>query len=424
MKRQSLQLFLILATLSLAGVIVIQIFWLQKAYSLKEKQFNQSIHIALQKVAEDILAYNNNNSNLINPVKQTASNHFVIMVNDEIEPPILEKLIKNELEKRGVSIDFEYGIYDYFNETLVYGNYVNIENKEIKDSSKKATVFPLLEGSNYYFTVYFPTKEEYLIGEIDIWIFSSAVLLLVVTFFAYTLFVILKQKRLSEVKNDFINNMTHEFKTPISTISISSEVLMKDNITENPQKIYKYAKIINHENNRLKNQVERVLQLAVFNKEDVQLYKKLIDLHGLIEEVTQNMQVKLQQKQGLIKFDFDENPIQIFADSLHLSNIFYNLIDNAIKYSSGNPDIMICTHQKRKGVSISVADKGIGIPMQQRKLIFDKFYRVSTGNVHNVKGFGLGLNYVKLMVEAHKGTIRVESSPEEGSIFTVFLPNR
>lgn len=428
MKHRTIRIVIVMATFSLIGIILIQIFWFDKAFTLKEKQLNQGIQIALQNVAEKILLYNNNPSTLVNPVNQISSNYYIVMVNDIIEASILELYLKTEFEHRGIYIDFEYGIYDCTNEKMIYGNYVSANNKYAsRDTTSKyenkPSVLPVLNKDNYYFGVYFPSRNEYMIGQMDIWIFSSIILLVVVVFFAYTIFIILKQKRLSEVQTDFINNMTHEFKTPISTISISSEVLMKPNIIENPERLLNYATIIHNENKRLKKQVEHILQMATLEKEDLKLNKEALDVHELIRKVVRNVEVTLKQTNGSIRLQFDSKPVIINADSLHLTNIIYNLLDNAMKYSKEAPEIIISTENKKNGIILSIEDKGIGIKPESKKHIFTKFYRVPKGDVHDVKGFGLGLNYVKIMVEAHKGNIKVESEFGAGSKFIIYLPS-
>jgi two-component system phosphate regulon sensor histidine kinase PhoR len=216
--------------------------------------------------------------------------------------------------------------------------------------------------------------------------------------------------------------MTNEFKTPIATIAISSEVLMKPNIIEKPERLLNYATIINEETKRLKKQVERVLQMATLEKEDLKLNLEVLDLHELIEKVVINLEAPLRKVNGTLTLDLAEMPIALQADKLHLTNIIYNLVDNAIKYSKENPEINITTTQKRNGVEIAISDKGIGIAPEMKRKIFDKFYRVPTGDVHDVKGFGLGLSYVKLMIEAHKGTIKAHSVLKEGTTFLIFLP--
>ncbi len=430
MKRSTIRFIIILATISLIGIVFTQTFWFYKAFHFQQTDLDQRIHIALSSVAERILILNNNPSTLVNPVNQITSNSYRVMVNDIIDSKKLELHLRDELKYRRVYADFRYWIYDCVTEKIIYGNDVHFNEKpqDKQQQLNDTTVVPMPEvmpeftKDNYFFIIQFPSLQSYMLGNMDIWIFSSIVLLIVVIFFAYTLFAILKQKRLSEIQRDFINNMTHEFKTPIATIAISSEVLMKPNIIEKPERLLNYATIIQDETKRLKNQVERVLQMATLEKEDLKLNFEVLDLHKLIEKVMANMEALLRKVNATLTLKLDETPIALRADKLHLTNIIYNLVDNALKYSKENPEITISTVAKRNGVEIAVADKGIGIAPDMKRRIFDKFYRVPTGDVHDVKGFGLGLSYVKLMIEAHKGTVKAQSVLKEGTTFVIYLP--
>jgi two-component system, OmpR family, phosphate regulon sensor histidine kinase PhoR len=268
--------------------------------------------------------------------------------------------------------------------------------------------------------VQFPYREANILSQMGIWGFSSAVMLVVIFFFVYTLFVILKQRRLSEVQRDFINNMTHEFKTPISTIAISAQVLKDPAIT--PERLLNYATIIEHENHRLKQQVDRVLQMAQLDKEDFELKKEEADMHELLQGAVKNHAGVIESKQGSVSLNLEAHSHQVAVDRLHLTNVIYNLIDNAVKYNHQKPEINIQTRNDNGYLLISVSDNGIGIAPEELKKVFHRFYRVPTGNVHDVKGFGLGLNYVKLIVEIHGGKIDLSSEPGKGSTFVIGLP--
>lgn len=424
MRSHSLRLVIWLATVALAGIVIIQILWLDKAFRFKEKQTDSSIFIALKNVAEKLLMYNDNPSTLVNPVKQVASNYYTVMINDVIDAKFLEMSLKNELEQRGLFLDFEYVIYDCSGNQLVYGNYIEAEKNAFKSKINNSTLasLPNFNHDNYYFGVFFPKRSEYLLGQLDVWIFTSVILLGIIVFFAYAVWVLLQQKRLSEVQRDFINNMTHEFKTPISTIAISCEVLLKPEIIKTPERLLNYATIIQNENNRLKKQVENVLQLATFEKKDLHLNKEAININDLIRKVIKNIDANLKNTNTQIVLHLSEKPVVVNADSMHITNLMYNLLDNAIKYSKENPMITIYTENKKNGILISVEDNGIGIPKNAQKQIFQKFYRVPKGDIYDIKGYGLGLSYVKIMIEAHKGNIRVESEEGKGSKFIVELP--
>jgi two-component system phosphate regulon sensor histidine kinase PhoR len=242
-------------------------------------------------------------------------------------------------------------------------------------------------------------------------------------FFVFASWVILQQKRLSEEQIDFINNMTHEFKTPISTIFISANVLRQPTIIENPRRLMNYANIIHDEATRLKNQVERVLQMATIDEDKIRLNREPINIHDLINKTVQNIDAILKEREGEITCDFQAGNATVLGDSLHLTNIIYNLLDNAIKYCEDAPVITIKTHTHPKNwLLFEIHDNGIGISRDHSKKVWDKFYRVPTGNVHDVKGFGLGLNYVKVVVAAHKGTVKLSSALGVGTVVSVHLP--
>ncbi|MDN5212636.1 HAMP domain-containing sensor histidine kinase [Fulvivirgaceae bacterium BMA12] len=421
MSRYRIRLVIILATFSLVGITLTQMFWVRKAFDLREKQFNNSMNIALKGVADEINRCNNLPPSVQNPVEQLSTNYYTVRVNNFIDPYQLEEFLKNEFKNREIAKDFEYGIYDCSNEKMVYGDYVNLESKN--PNQKQATRFPKLDNDSYYFGVYFPTKDTGLLAQMGIWTFSSLVMLIVIVFFAYTLFVILKQRRLSVIQKEFVNNMTHEFKTPISTIAISAEVLKNPSIIEDPERLQNYASIIREESVRLKNQVERVLQMATVDKEKVNLKIEKVNLHDIISQTIQSLKLSVENSAGNISCDLQARHTCIEADKLHVTNILYNLLDNALKYCKVVPKIKIVTEDITRGIIIKIVDNGIGISMENQKNIFKRFFRVSTGNIHDVKGFGLGLNYVREIVMAHKGEINVYSSIGQGSTFSIFLPH-
>ncbi len=234
--------------------------------------------------------------------------------------------------------------------------------------------------------------------------------------------VILRQKRLSEIKTDFINNMTHELKTPIATIALSSEMLLRNDFSNDEEKLKRYAGIIHKENKRLETQVERVLNVAKLDKEHLVLSKELMDIHELLEEAQENINFN-QSEQGVkVELNLNAESGAINADPVHITNVIYNLLDNAVKYCEIIPEIKVSTRTDKKGIVIEFTDNGIGMKREELKLIFDKFYRIPTGNLHNVKGFGLGLYYVRLIIQEHGGTIDVKSQVGKGTTFTIWLP--
>ena len=419
MSRTTLRIVIVLAAISIAGITFTQIYWVRKAFDLRENQFYRDVHTSLNNVAQRIFEINNTPTPTSNVITQASTNYFVVLVNGPIDASVLEFLLVTEFGKHKIT-DFEYGIYNCVDKCMVGGNYVSPRKTKMISNFPET---PKLNNDGYYFAVQFPLLEANILSQMGIWGFSSAVMLVVIFFFVYTLFVILKQRRLSEVQKDFINNMTHEFKTPISTIAISSEVLKDPSIVHTPERLLNYATIIQNENQRLKQQVERVLQMAQLDNEDPGLKKEECDIHELIREVVNNNSLAIESKQGNVLLKLDARESFLNLDKLHFTNVIYNLLDNALKYNHGQPEITIATQNLNGHLQISISDNGIGIPPEGQKKIFHKFYRVPTGNVHNVKGFGLGLNYVKLIVENHDGKISLESVPGKGSIFTLDFPN-
>jgi two-component system, OmpR family, phosphate regulon sensor histidine kinase PhoR len=419
-KGSTIRFIVVLATLSIVGITITQVYWVKRAFDLKEDEFERNVNTALLNVAQQIYSFSDTQAPGHSPVKQLSTNYFVVMVNSQIDASLLEYMLRLEFDKRKIQADFEYGIYDCANEKMMYGNYVQINDAKSKTEISKN--LPKWNTQGYYFGVQFPNREAQILNQMGIWSFSSIVLLLVIVFFGYTLFVILKQKRLSEIQKDFINNMTHEFKTPIATIAVSTEVLKSADISRQPERLLNYATIIQNENTRLKHHVERVLQMAKLDKESIELKKEAVNLHDVVQEVVNGMQGALQDKQVKVELSLTAEQSVMQADKLHITNVIYNLLDNAIKYSAENPEINISVKQSDKSILLEVRDNGIGVKEDDQEKIFQKFFRVPTGNVHNVKGFGLGLNYVKQIVEAHRGKITLKSRLGEGCTFRIYLP--
>lgn len=423
MNAKTLRIFVALSILLLGGVIVVQYYWFNQAYNIQDRDFDQRTTAALRVVCKRILAFNKNpNNKIIDPVERVTSNYYTVQVNDTINHMILEEFLKQEFAHNDIRINFEFGIYDCLKDNIRYTSFVcHSENCDRSDSTSSYH-FPNLDIHNYYFGVHFPDKKLFLLSDLDNWFVSSSILLVVMAFFVYALMLIFKQKRLSEIQNDFINNMTHEFKTPISTISISSEVLMKPEIVNTPERLLSYAAIIRKEAARLKKNVDTVLQTANIAQKIDKLNFEELDIHELINELSINCEPLFKEKNGELIIDLKATHSIIKADRLHFTNIIHNLIDNGIKYCERPPVIIITSENIGNNLMVSVKDNGIGISERDQKQVFNKFFRVHTGDVHNVKGFGLGLYYVKEMVEGHKGTILLKSKLGEGCEFRLLLP--
>lgn len=420
MSRTTLRIVIILAGISIVGILFTQIYWVRKAFDIRENQFNRDVTSALGNVAHKIYEINKTPSPANNPVRQISTNYFVVLVNGPIDASVLEFLLVTEFEKRNITNEFEYGTYDCTDKCMIGGNYIAPNKARMISQFPE---IPKLNNDGYYFAVQFPRLEANLLSQMGIWGFSSAVMMIVIFFFVYTLLVILKQRRLSEVQKDFINNMTHEFKTPISTIAISSEVLKDPSIIKTPDRLLHYATIIQTENQRLKQQVERVLQMAQLDKQTIDLKKEPINLNLLVEEVVKNNAISIEAKDGVIRLDLVAKESFAKIDMLHFTNVICNLLDNAVKYNRNKPEISVSTRNQNGNLILTIADNGIGISTEDHKKVFHKFYRVPTGNIHDVKGFGLGLNYVKLIVKNHEGKISLESQLDKGSRFIITIPN-
>jgi len=418
--RNTIRLVMILGWISIIGILATQVIWVHKAFTNQDREFNDRVHISLTKVTEDILAMKEDAAYIYNPVTQISNNSFVVQMNDTLHPYLLESLLAQEFGRNNLSTDFEYGIYDCFTDSIVYGGKVSMNNSV--DTISKDITGIKWDRDGHYFGVYFPNKSSDIISAMKQWIFTSIILFFVVFFFAYSMFVILRQRRLSEVKTDFINNMTHELKTPISTIALSSEVLLSEHFEKEPERLKQYAEIIKNENERLRRQVDKVLQIATLDKGEIEMKHEALDMHELLKRALVTLQILAQQKGGKLSADYSAiNPI-VRGDRVHLTNVIYNLIDNAIKYSS-KPIIELRTHNEDQLFYLSVKDNGKGLSKEDSVRIFEKFYRVPQGNIHDVKGFGLGLYYVKRIMESHKGKITVDSKLGESSTFTIGLLN-
>lgn len=420
MKSSKIRVVVVLGIVTIIGIILFQVFWVMKTFDLKEKQFNQTISIALLDVAEKLAAFNKSELPKASPVSQLSSTYFVVNVNSIIDAKILENFLIAEFSYRNIQIDFEYAIYDCSDDKMVYGGYIShAEDKEHVNTEK---ILPKHDKYMYYFGVNFPTKTIYILSNLNVWMVSSLILILTCIFFGYAIYTILDQRRFTEVQKDFINNMTHEFKTPISTIAISSGVLLKPDIINNPERLRQYAGIISDQNNRLEQHVENVLQVALSERAKIKLIKEPVDLHELLKQVSDSAKANCTEKKLSLILDLQARNSLITAERSHLSNVIYNLINNAIKYSGDDLVIRISTAATGKTLTLSFEDNGIGISRKYVKKVFRKFFRVPTGNVHTIKGFGLGLSYVENIIKAHRWKIKLESKENVGSRFIITIP--
>jgi two-component system, OmpR family, phosphate regulon sensor histidine kinase PhoR len=333
-------------------------------------------------------------------------------------------LLKQELLANNITLEPSYRISLARKDSTIYMTASNVKGEFLPENTYKTPLFgnDIFRDPGMLF-VSFPNKNSAIISNLSATLASSIGLLLVLVFiFSYTLYAILKQKKLSEMKTDFINNMTHEFKTPVATIMIASEALKDPEVTADKVRLKRLAGIIYDENVRLGNHIERVLSIARLEKGELKMENTEVDVNDLIVIVLDSMELQLQKRNASINVHTDAEHAIVYGDELHLSNVIYNLIDNANKYSSDTPEITITTRNTGKNLIIEIADKGIGMTKEQSKRIFDQFYRVPTGNLHDVKGFGLGLNYVQDIIKKMNGTVKVSSEKDRGTTFEISLP--
>ena len=444
MKRFRINAVIILGVLSLSSILLVQLLWVrktieiqststaiqQKSDSLNLKEFSEQTNLALRNVLNVISNAIEDSSEHYGAIKQLNVNQFKVDIIQELDPYYLETLLKKALYNQNIHEDFTFGIYDCFTNQLTFSKlykftddslYSLVNNDIIGLDSARLK----LKNDGHYFTVFFPNVQNKLPQNtvfLSPWIYISTIVFLVLIFFGFSLATIIKQKRLSEVITDFINNMTHELKTPIATISLSSEMIMRLETDDDLEKAKKYAGIIFKENKRLETQVERVLNISTLDTENTTLNKKSLDFHELLVEVKDTFDFNQLANGGKILIENNASVFTIQADPIHITNVVYNLLDNAVKYCTTKPFISITTKNERNYLVIEIKDNGIGIRKEDLKMIFDKFYRVSTGNIHDIKGFGLGLFYVKLIINEHNGSIDVKSKLGEGSTFTIKLP--
>lgn len=489
MNAQRIRLIIGLLTAALIGVICLQIYWISWSIRLNEEAFDKIVYAALNRVADKLQSIEDwavidalnsvhgfsseANRNIRSATKflengqatrritradslpnpSTGDQSFednmtmyeYMKVSQLVDSkPLAERIpldvlaiaLKEELSSRGITTQYQYGVYSKSRNSFVVVNdhYVVVDNSPqvthggastLFNSPYRVALFQKDIESPGYLSIYFPNRTSMVLGSVWKTLLLSVIFTGIILFcFWYTIQVIYQQKKLSEMKTDFINNMTHEFKTPIATISLATDSISSPMVVNNPDKIKRFVDIIRQENRRMNSQVERVLQIAQLDKKDFQLKLGEMNLHELIQQAVDNFSLQIEKREGVLHVDLQAERPVIQGDATHIASVVHNLLDNANKYSPEKPDISIRTRDVPLGVEVTIEDKGIGIGKEARKHIFDKFYRVHTGNIHDVKGFGLGLSYVKAIVTAHKGYVDVRSEPGKGSAFTLTFPHR
>ena len=414
MKQSRTKIFILISSISLIILLVIQVNWILHTAKIKEDLFNEKANMVLSKTTEAIRSD-----------EQACKEIGACAVeNDE---GVAAKLGKNEIHKIDSLFKYYMKFYNFYIDYTF--EVVKPKVKSNNETSFSNNIFnkPLqnLAGNNgVELKLIFPEKKQFIMAEMGTLFITSVILILVVfVLFWRTILSLLKEKKIWEHTTDFLNNMTHEFKTPLTNIALASKMLMKDSTNKQPDKIKHYSEIILEENEKLNLQIEQVLSMTALERGEIPLQKIELDFHQLINDTLKCIGIQIENQQGNIKLNLLAEIFVIKGDKTHLTNALCNLIDNAIKYAKEKPDITIHTYNRGKFLLMEVSDNGIGIEKKYQKKVFDKFFRIPTGDIHNVKGFGLGLAYVKKIVEIHQGIIEIKSEPNKGTIFTISLPN-
>lgn len=418
-RSRTLRLVILISTVLITLIIAIQLIWLQKVYRYEEKQFNINVSKSIRALYADMELVNDVKDNVQKVVENINPDVYLLKIDCN---PDLSKLwvnLKGELTDFDVYSDCRAAIYYPGQDTFAVQKYIDLPDA-YHESSKEPDL-PLIKKDYSYIIIFFPHRGQYIIKQMLFWIASSGLLLLVLVGFGFSVFYLYRQKFYNETQRDFVNNFTHEFKTPLAVIKIASDVLQQKSIVEKPERLNNYAGIISEQTSHLQAQVQRLLEIAYTDRSSLPLEKENFDVNLLIKEAINDLQPLIEQKNATIRTNFSIPEIMVKADKSYLRLCFINLIENAIKYAPA-PVIEIDTAISGTDLMVSVKDNGIGIAVEHQKKIFDRFYRITQGELHTSKGFGLGLNFVKKVIDTHNGKIDLESEPGKGSTFRISIP--
>ncbi|ELY1992638.1 HAMP domain-containing histidine kinase [Flavobacterium psychrophilum] len=414
MKTNKLNTIIVLGLIATIGILMAQLLWTKQAFTLEEKKFSQKAHIALLEVVKHLYEGTNHDLPAENPIKKIANDYYVVNIDNDFEAEILEYYLNSEFKKANLNTDFEYAMYNCQSDEMVYGNYVSATNK----TAKKASVyFPKHKNFIYYFAIRFPTETSYLFNSLRFWFLLSIALIIVLLVYVYSIYTIIQQKKYSELQRDFINNMTHEFKTPLSSILIASNYLKQQESIKTDEKLEKYAQIIINQSNKLNNHIEKILNIAKWDNIPMALEKQKLEIITIINQVIEN--IKLKYETVDIKIKSQSDIIFINADEFHFSNLVYNILENAIKYADQKPEIIIHIFATKTHLLLQFIDNGTGISEKNIPFVFDKFYRITSQKTTEVNGFGLGLYYVKKVCILHQWKVFIKNNTKKGVTVSV-----
>jgi two-component system phosphate regulon sensor histidine kinase PhoR len=417
MKLTKLNSSILIGLIAIIGILIAQLLWTKEAFSIEEKKFSQRAHVALLEVAKKLYQGTNQELPGKNPVRKMSNDYYIVNIDNDFEPEILEFYLISEFKKMNITTDFEYAMYNCQSDEMVYGNYISLSEKK---QTKHSVHFPKHKNLVYYFAIRFPNETSYLFSSLRFWFVLSIALIVILLVYVYSIFTLLQQKKYSDLQRDFINNMTHEFKTPLSSILIASNYLIKQNPILQDEKLEKYTHIIIDQSNKLNQHIEKILSVAKSDNAPLVLDKKMLNVLPILEAVIENSTLKHPETQIEIKTDLAT--VTIEADEFHFTNLVYNLLDNAIKYSENKPEICIAIAKVGKHLQFDFIDNGIGIDSKNIPFVFDKFYRIPSQKSNEVTGFGLGLYYAKKVCDLHHWKINIKCNPKKGCTFSLLIP--
>jgi two-component system, OmpR family, phosphate regulon sensor histidine kinase PhoR len=418
LKINKINIIIVLGLVAIIGILVAQLLWTKQAFTIEEKKFSQKAHIALLEVAKNLYEGTNHNLQTENPVKKISNDYYIVNIENDFEPDVLEFYLKAAFKKFGITTDFEYAMYNCQSDEMVYGNYITQND----NSQKKSNIhFPKHKNLVYYFAIRFPNETSYLFNSLKFWAYLFIGLIFILLIYVYSIFTILQQKKYSELQRDFINNMTHEFKTPLSSILIASNYLINQNEIKNDDKLHKYTDIIIKQSNNLNKHIEKILNLAKADNAPLALNKNKVAIILIIEDVIENIKLKYETSEITIISNSDNYIIN--CDEFHFTNLIYNLIDNSIKYCENEPKITIKISEVHHNIKLEFIDNGIGISVKNLPFIFDKFYRISSNKSTEINGFGLGLYYVKKICDLHHWKIIAKNNLNNGITISIVITN-
>ena len=418
MKTKNLNIIIVLGLVATIGILVAQLLWTKESFNLEEKKFSQKTHIALLEVVKKLYQGTNSELPSENPINKIANDYYIVNVENDFEPKILEYYLKTEFAKFNITTDFEYAMYNCQSDEMVYGNYISLTEKL---PEKRTVYFPKHKNLVYYFAIRFPNETTYLFSSLRFWFVLSFALIVILLVYVYSIYTIIQQKKYSELQRDFINNMTHEFKTPLSSILLASNYLNKQKPILEDSKLKKYTEIIIHQSTKLNSHIEQILNIAKSDNAPMKMELKEILISPIIKDVVENMQLKHPNLSVKMNASRD---ITIQADEFHFTNIVYNLLDNSIKYCDINPEITISLKEENNQIKIDFSDNGIGISDKNLTFIFDKFYRIPSTKSNGINGFGLGLYYVKKICTQHHWKLSASNNKDKGITISIVIPRK